>query len=86
MNKPVGDRIRQILINMEGIRWVPAEPPADYLLINIPEYRLHVYENGKYAWNMGVVVGTPAHNTVIFSGDLKYVRVQSHTGMYHRAS
>ncbi|WP_127130502.1 L,D-transpeptidase family protein [Pseudoflavitalea rhizosphaerae] len=73
MNKPVDDRIRQILINMERIRWVPAEPPSDYLLINIPEYRLHVYENGKYAWNMGVVVGTPAHNTVIFSGDLKYV-------------
>lgn len=73
MNKPVGDRIRQILINMERIRWVPAEPPPNYLLINIPEYRLHVYENGKYAWNMGVVVGTPVHNTVIFSGDLKYI-------------
>lgn len=73
MNKPVQDRIKQILINMERIRWVPAEPPPDYLLINIPEYRLHVYENGKYAWNMGVVVGTPAHNTVIFSGDLKYI-------------
>lgn len=73
MNKPVGDRIRQLLINMERIRWVPAELPADYLLINIPEYRLHVYEDGKHAWDMGVVVGTPAHNTVIFSGDLKYV-------------
>lgn len=73
MNKPVGDRIRQLLINMERIRWVPADPPSDYLLINIPEYRLHVYENGKHAWDMGVVVGTPVHNTVIFSGDLQYI-------------
>ncbi|RYZ24715.1 MAG: hypothetical protein EOP49_45590, partial [Sphingobacteriales bacterium] len=52
MNKPVSERIRQILINMERIRWVPAVPPGDYLLVNIPEYRLHVYENGQYAWNM----------------------------------
>lgn len=73
MNKPVSERIRQILINMERIRWVPAEPKEDYLLVNIPEYRLHVYENGRYAWNMNVVVGSEAHSTVIFNGDMKYV-------------
>lgn len=73
MNRTTGERIRQLLINMERIRWVAAQPPANYLLINIPEYRLHVYENGQYMWNMGVVVGSTAHNTVIFSGDLKYV-------------
>lgn len=73
MNRSTGERIRQLLVNMERIRWVPAQPPADYLLINIPEYRLHVYEGGQYAWNMNIVVGSTAHNTVIFSGDLKYV-------------
>ncbi len=73
MNRPAGDRIRQMLVNMERIRWVPANPSGDYILINIPEYRLHVYEQGKYEWNMNIVVGAPAHSTVIFSGDLKYV-------------
>lgn len=73
MNRPAAERIRQMLVNMERIRWVPAEPGSDYLLINIPEYRLHAYEKGKYAWNMNIVVGAPAHSTVIFSGDLKYV-------------
>ena len=73
MNRPAAERIRQMLVNMERIRWVPAEPTSDYLLINIPEYRLHVYEKGKYGWNMNIVVGAPAHSTVIFSGDLKYV-------------
>jgi murein L,D-transpeptidase YcbB/YkuD len=73
MNRPLSDRIHQILINMERIRWVPAEPTTDYLLVNIPEFRLHVYENGKYKWNMKVVVGAVAHNTVIFNGNMKYV-------------
>ncbi len=73
MNRPVTARIRQLLINMERMRWVPAAPVTDYFLVNIPEFRLHVYEKGKLAWNMDVVVGSTVHNTVIFNGDMKYV-------------
>ncbi len=73
MNRPISERIRQILINMERIRWVPAQPSTDYLLVNIPEFRLHVYEKGDYVWSMNVVVGAVAHNTVIFNGNLKYI-------------
>lgn len=73
MNRPISDRIRQILINMERIRWVPAQPSTDYLLVNIPEFRLHVYEKGDYQWSMNVVVGAVAHNTVIFNGNLQYI-------------
>ncbi len=73
MNKPVDEAIRKILINMERIRWVPAQPTTDYLLVNIPEFRLHAYEKGNYQWSMNVVVGSEMHNTVIFTGTLKYV-------------
>ena len=73
MNRPVQQRIRQMLINMERIRWVPAEPATDYLLVNIPEFRLHVYEQGQYKWTMNVVTGSVANSTVIFSGSLKYI-------------
>jgi murein L,D-transpeptidase YcbB/YkuD len=73
MKKPVTDRIRQIMINMERIRWIPAAPTTDYLLVNIPEFRLHVYEKGKYRWAMNIVTGTAAHNTVIFTGTLKHI-------------
>jgi murein L,D-transpeptidase YcbB/YkuD len=73
MNRPANDRIKQLLINMERIRWVPAQPTTDYLLVNIPEFKLHAYENGNYAFDMVVVVGSTQHNTVIFSGDLKNI-------------
>ena len=73
MNRPIKEYTRQILINMERMRWVPAEPAGDYLLVNIPEFRVHVFENGKLSWSMNVVVGSTAHNTVIFKGDMKYV-------------
>ncbi|QHS61852.1 L,D-transpeptidase family protein [Chitinophaga agri] len=66
-------RIRQILINMERIRWVPAEPPAKYLLVNIPAFKLYVYDNNQLDWSCNVVVGKPGANTVIFSNEVKYV-------------
>src|SRR6187200_170740 len=73
MNRPIEERVQQILINMERIRWVPAEPSTDYLLVNIPEFRLHVYDKGQYSWSTNVVVGTTANNTVIFTGNLKHL-------------
>ena len=73
MNNPLTGRIRQLLVNMERIKWVPAEPKGDYLLVNIPNYTLHVFENGKQVFKMNVVVGSTQNHTVIFTGKLKYV-------------
>lgn len=73
LNKPINDRIRQILVNMERMRWVPEQPKGDYILVNIPEFKAHVYETGKKIFDMEVVVGTTSNNTVIFTGNLKYV-------------
>ena len=58
---------------MERSRWVPVNITGNYVVINIPEYRLHVYENDSLAWSMKVVVGAAAHKTVIFNGNIKYI-------------
>ncbi len=73
LNQSPDQRIRQILINLERLRWLPKEPQQTYLLINIPQYRLHVYDSGIYNWSMNVIVGTEAHRTVIFSRTMKYI-------------
>ena len=73
LNVPIAERIRTILLNMERLRWVNPTPPKDYLLVNIPEYRLHVFEGGKELWEMKVVVGATATHTVIFSGELSQI-------------
>ncbi|RYY31532.1 MAG: hypothetical protein EOO04_00880 [Chitinophagaceae bacterium] len=73
MNQSIDHRIQQLMINLERLRWVPAELKSDYLLVNIPQFKLHVYEKGTLSFSMNVVVGSLQHNTVIFNGDLKYV-------------
>ncbi len=73
MNIPIEKRIESIMINMERSRWVPEKLKQDYLLVNIPEYKLHVIENDKRLFSMNVVVGKSQNKTVVFNGELKYV-------------
>src|SRR5690606_11320564 len=76
VNVPVEERIQQILINMERMRWLPSDTKKEYgrsIMVNIPEFRLHVYENGKPAWNMDVVVGKEGNNTTVFTGRLSTI-------------
>jgi murein L,D-transpeptidase YcbB/YkuD len=73
LNVPLSKRIRQLLINIERIRWMPAERDSNYILVNIPEFKMHVYDSAKQLFEMNVIVGSAANNSVIFTGNLKYI-------------
>ncbi len=44
LNVPVENRIQQILINMDRMRWMPAEREGNLIVVNIPEFVLDWYE------------------------------------------
>lgn len=73
MGAPLSRRIEQILVNMERCRWLPNETSSNYLVVNIPQFKLLVYENNQLNWSCNVVVGKETNKTVIFKGDMKYV-------------
>ncbi len=73
LNYPINKRIKQILINLERVRWMPAESDSHYILINIPEFKLYVYDNGQLQFDMNVIVGKEGTSTVIFTTNLKYI-------------
>ncbi len=73
LNIPVEKRIEDIIVNMERCRWLPVELGHAYLLINIPEYRVHLFEHDSLQWDMKIVVGKSKNRTAIFSGEIKYV-------------
>jgi len=70
LNVPLQKRISQIMVNMERSRWLPDTVQGEYLAINIPEFKLHMYRDDSLLWDMNVVVGKAIHKTVIFSGTL----------------
>jgi murein L,D-transpeptidase YcbB/YkuD len=73
MNVPVRERIAQLLINLDRMRWMPSQPNGTLILVNIPEFRLHVLENGHKEFDMDVVVGKEGHSTVQFTGTLNQI-------------
>ncbi len=73
LNVPIGTRIDQLILNMERWRWLPKKFEPNYLLVNIPEYTLHVVEENKEAFNMRVIVGKVLHETPVFSDKMEYV-------------
>jgi murein L,D-transpeptidase YcbB/YkuD len=73
MNVPVIKRVQQLLMNMDRMRWLASEPQGNLIVVNIPEFVLHVYEGNKKAFDIVVVVGKEGHNTMMFNGDLNQV-------------
>lgn len=73
LNTPIHVLVENILINLERARWLPQEKDSNYFLVNIPEFKLHVFDSAVNVWDMNVIVGKSATSTVIFNGNLKYI-------------
>ena len=73
MNVPALERLKQILLNMDRMRWLPQNPAGNLIIVNIPEFILHVYDGKKTVFDMVVVVGRVGNNTMMFNGDLKQI-------------
>ena len=73
MNVPVAQRVKQLLMNMGRMRWMPSASNGKLIVVNIPEFKLHMYEGKQKAFEMVVVVGKEGHNTMMFNGDLNQI-------------
>lgn len=62
---PLADRVRQIEVALERLRWLPHLAPDGFLAVNIPMFRLwgwgEMPPDGQPAFDMRVVVGRARH-------------------------
>lgn len=73
LNKSAKEKISQIRLNIERMRWLPRNFGEKYLLVNIPEYNLKLIENNDIKLDMAVIVGEQKFPTPIFSDNMSYV-------------
>lgn len=75
MNVPISERIKTLLVNMERCRWISTDivKAKEFIVINIPSYKLNYFKDKKVVLSSNVVVGTAMNKTVIFSGKMQYV-------------
>jgi L,D-transpeptidase YcbB len=60
-----------IALNMERMRWLPETNAAQCIRVNIPEYKLRIYEQGKVTLDMDVIVGAVSSATPVFIDTLE---------------
>ena len=78
-NVPLADRVKQIQLGLERLRWLPEQIDGRYILVNIPSFQVYGYHNGSGAdqpdLEMNVIVGEAidGRNTPVFHSDMTYV-------------
>lgn len=69
MNEPISNRIKTIKLNMERCLEMPenAANSSEYIMVNIPSYKLFYIRDGKNAFTSDVFVGAKWSQTEILS-------------------
>jgi murein L,D-transpeptidase YcbB/YkuD len=78
LSVPLMDRVRQIELAMERLRWLPHLDPERFLAVNIPMFRLWVWDsippNGAPSFGMNVIVGRSLnHQTPVFVEQMDHI-------------
>lgn len=74
LNIPVKERVKQIKLNLERFRWLPERPEGRHVVVNVPEYKLRIYEGEDSTLSMRVVVGEAYESvTPIFNDSIEYI-------------
>jgi len=72
LDVPVEERIAEIELNLERLRWLP-DAGRRFAVINIAAFELLVVEDGRVVLRMGLVVGKPFQRTPVFSSRITEV-------------
>jgi len=79
LNFPLADRLRQIQLGLERLRWLPEQIHGNYLVVNIPSFQLFGFRNGsafgRSDLQMNVIVGeaVDGRHTPVFHSEMTYI-------------
>jgi murein L,D-transpeptidase YcbB/YkuD len=72
LKQSIGSIITKIKKNLTLER-IAKPKPSEYIVVNIPEFKMHYYEYGQEVLSMKTVVGKPKMRTPVFSREMKFV-------------
>jgi len=73
MNISAEERLQQITINLERLRWLPDDLGKRYIMVNLANYRLRAIEDDQVKLDMRVIVGKKKRSTPSFSSQMTHV-------------
>jgi len=73
MNVRVEERIDQIRVNLERMRWVYDRLPDDYLLVDVAGQQIDLFRDGESRWRSRAIVGRQDRPTPVFRDEIEYL-------------
>jgi murein L,D-transpeptidase YcbB/YkuD len=73
MNVSAEERLQQIKINLERLRWLPDELGERYIMVNLANYRLTAIDKNQTKLDMRVIVGKKKRPTPSFSSKMTHI-------------
>lgn len=73
LNVTAEEREKQILVNLERMRWLPAELGSRYIMVNVANFGLDVVEAGQPVLTMRAIVGRTYRQTPSFTAKLNHL-------------
>ena len=73
LNMPKKEYIKKIIVNLDKLKLYPHSWEKQYIEVNVPEYKMRFYKNGKSIFSSDVVVGRIDRPTPIFNSKMKYI-------------
>ena len=72
---PAANPIDTVIVNMERWRWFPRDLGNPHVIVNVPDYSLTLYNDGKPYWHTKIVAGKPGKATPMVSAEMKFITV-----------
>lgn len=73
MNAGIHDRIGQVMVNMERLRWSNHAPDGRYIDVNQADFTVRLVDDGVTLFEERVIIGTRRHRTPEFSDKMTYL-------------
>jgi murein L,D-transpeptidase YcbB/YkuD len=73
LNESAEHKVAKIKLNLDRIKWVKRGDDRYHIYVNIPAYRLYLFDNQEIIQTMSVIVGKRGHETPIFYGRVRTI-------------
>lgn len=73
LNVSAAERVAQIRVNLERLRWLARDTTADRLVVNIAGFNAELLINGASRWSSKVVVGRPTRETPVLLDHVQHL-------------
>jgi murein L,D-transpeptidase YcbB/YkuD len=73
LNVSAAERVAQIRVNLERVRWVARDMSADRLVVDITSFNAALQLDGAQVWSSKVMVGRPARETPVLLDHVQHL-------------